>query len=102
MLPLFASVSVCLPPLPSPSLSFPCYSLPLTLPPSPSLSPSLSLFQSPIPRPPHLFSLFSFLLFLSLRLSVFERESVCGRGRDRHRDTERVRYRKSERDMPCL
>src|SRR6218665_657363 len=107
MLPIFASVSVCLPPLPSPhSLfptisSFPPYPTLLSLPPS--LPPSLSLFQSPIPRPRHLFSLFSFyclclFAFLCVRESLCEGEAE----RDREIKRERVRYRKRERDMSCL
>src|SRR6218665_1441752 len=93
MLPIFASVSVCLSPLHSPSLSFPCYPLPLlSLSLSLFLSLSLSVSYSPTSAS---FLTVQFLLFLSLCLSVCERES----GRDRHKDTKRVRYRKSQREI---
>jgi len=78
MLSTFDSASVSLPPLPSPSLSLPCYP---SFPPYPLLpsllSLSLSLSQSPIPRPWTSASLLTvkFLLFLSLCRSVCERES---------------------------
>src|SRR6218665_2701775 len=99
MLPIFAFVSVCLSPLHSPSLSFPCYALPPSLPPlslslSLSFSFSLSHFRSPIPRPPHLFSLFSFycsclFAFLCVRESLAETDTKI----QRELDIERVRER---------